>query len=104
MKLGVEPSTLGFRYLIKAIEICYEDSDVLYSGGITKHLYPNIAKEFGTTYSRVERAIRYSVERMHDTNPKASEILIFPPSVLTGKYTNSQFIGACVEYFKMNEE
>ncbi len=31
-------------------------------GGITKELYPAIARRFGTTSSKVERAIRHAIE------------------------------------------
>ena len=103
MKLGIDPSVLGFRYLVSAIGVCYEDPNALYSG-VTKILYPKVARQFNTTPSRVERAMRHSIERMHYINPNSWENLVFPPPTSTGKYTNSQFIGACVEYIKMNEE
>jgi hypothetical protein len=38
----------------------YNDIELL--GSITKVLYPDIAKKFNTTASRVERAIRHAIE------------------------------------------
>ena len=59
-ELCVNPSISGFNYLKEAIEICLEDQKML--GGITKVLYPTIAKKYETTSSRVERAIRHAIE------------------------------------------
>ena len=38
----------------------YNDIELL--GSITKVLYPDIAKKYNTTASRVERAIRHAIE------------------------------------------
>ena len=37
-----------------------EDMDVI--NAVTKVLYPEVARKFGTTASRVERAIRHAIE------------------------------------------
>ena len=103
LKIGVDPSLLGYNYLVEAIKICYADNNVLYRG-MTKILYPEVAKIFDTTPSRVERAMRHSIEKVCDNNPNGFEILVFLPPAILGKYANSQFIGACIEYLKMNEE
>lgn len=102
LKLGVDPSLLGFNYLVEAIKICYEDPDVLYRG-ITKILYPNVAKTFNSAPHRVERAIRHSIEKVSYINNGLDELVFLPPAD-TGKYSNSQFIGACIEYLKMHED
>ena len=59
-ELCVNPSLLGFSYLKRGIEICIEEPRML--SGITKELYPTISKEYNTTSSRVERAIRHAIE------------------------------------------
>ena len=59
-ELCVNPSLLGFNYLKRGIEICIEEPKML--SGITKELYPTISKEYNTTSSRVERAIRHAIE------------------------------------------
>ena len=48
------------RYLRDAIMMSVDDKEMLNS--ITKILYPSIAKQHGTTPSRVERAIRHAIE------------------------------------------
>lgn len=56
---GIRPHIKGFNYLHKAIEMTIENGNILPK--ITKVLYPEIAKEFNDTYSKVERAIRHAI-------------------------------------------
>lgn len=59
-KIGISPSLKGYRYLSDAIlTVSYKPE---YSSGITKILYPEIAKKHSTTPSRVERAIRHAIQ------------------------------------------
>ena len=60
LKLGIPASQKGYRYLRTAILKSYFDSGVLES--ITGTLYPEIAREHSSTVTRVERAIRHSIE------------------------------------------
>ena len=50
----------GYQYLREAIIIAVNEMDVI--NAITKVLYPQVAKTFQTTPSRVERAIRHAIE------------------------------------------
>ena len=59
-QIGVPAHIKGYQYLRKAIMLCVEDSEMM--GSVTKILYPTVAKEFKTTSSRVERAIRHAIE------------------------------------------
>lgn len=59
-KVGIRPSTNGFKYLRMAIKMVIEDESYL-SDGITKTVYPKIAKYYGTTWSAVERCMRYTI-------------------------------------------
>ena len=54
--IGVPAHIRGYQYLREAIQMSVKDMDML--GSITKTLYPEIAKKYETTPSRVERAIR----------------------------------------------
>lgn len=78
-----------------------EDSDVLM--GITKGLYPDIARAYKTTASKVERAIRHAIESAWKKNgPQVYfEIAGYLPAE---KPTNGQFIAALSEYFRMNRK
>lgn len=55
-EIGVPAHIKGYQYLREAILIAVADMEVI--NAVTKILYPEVAKRFGTTASRVERAIR----------------------------------------------
>ncbi|MFZ7120719.1 MAG: sporulation initiation factor Spo0A C-terminal domain-containing protein [Eubacteriaceae bacterium] len=57
LEQGVKPGHKGFTYLTSVINKCIENPKALNS---MTSLYKGIAKEFNSTVSRVERAIRYS--------------------------------------------
>ena len=59
-EVGVPAHIKGYLYLREAITMVYHNLDIL--GSITKVLYPDVAKKFNTTSSRVERAIRHAIE------------------------------------------
>lgn len=59
LAMGVPAGIKGFNYIADAIEIFDERGTDI---GITKELYPAIAKKNATTPPRVERAIRNAFE------------------------------------------
>lgn len=50
----------GYQYLREAIIRTQENMDLI--NAVTKELYPDVAKKFNTTPSRVEQAIRHAIE------------------------------------------
>lgn len=60
LMIGIPAHIKGYQYLRYAINMVMENPDVI--NRITKELYPGIAKHFGTTPSKVERAIRHAIE------------------------------------------
>ena len=59
-EIGVPAHIKGYQYLREEIIIAVNDMDVI--NAITKVLYPQVAKTFQTTPSRLERAIRHAIE------------------------------------------
>lgn len=59
-EIGVPAHIKGYQYLREAIMITVRDMDVI--NAVTKILYPEVAKRYATTPSRVERAIRHAIE------------------------------------------
>lgn len=102
MCIGVNPGTLGFTYLEDAIALVYTDPDYITS--MTKRLYPGVADKRGTTASRVERAIRHSVERTFD-NPGSVAYDYFGSIVddEKGKVTNTTFIATVAKKLHIKE-
>lgn len=100
-RMGISASIKGYHFIRKAILMAVEDQEVLV--GITKGLYPDIAKSYRTTASKVERAIRHAIESAWKKNgPQVYfEAAGYLPS---GKPTNGQFIAALSEYFRLQEE
>ena len=95
-ELAVPYHLKGFPYLVEGVKICSERGLL----PMTKELYPQIAKKFGTTPSRVERAMRHAIEVAFDRAPIETIQSYFGQSVnpLKGKPTNREFI-ACVCHF-----
>ena len=60
MTIGIPANIKGYHYLREAIRVTVEYPRIMDS--ITKELYPEVAKVFNTTPSKVERAIRHSIE------------------------------------------
>ena len=59
-EIGVPAHIKGYQYLREAIGLAVADMEII--NAVTKVLYPAVAKKFGTTASRVERAIRHAIE------------------------------------------
>jgi len=60
LAMGIPAHIKGYQYLREGIKLVIEEPSLI--GGITKELYPAIAHRFGTTSSKVERAIRHAIE------------------------------------------
>ena len=90
--IGVPAHIKGYQYLREAIIIAVNDMDVI--NAITKVLYPQVAKTFQTTPSRVERAIRHAIEVAWDRGDLDTLQRFFGYTVSNtkGKPTNSEFI------------
>ena len=90
--IGVPAHIKGYQYLREAIIMTVEDMDVI--NAVTKILYPEVAKKFGTTASRVERAIRHAIEVAWDRGDLETLQKYFGYTVSNakGKPTNSEFI------------
>ena len=90
--IGVPAHIRGYQYLREAIQMSVKDMDML--GSITKTLYPEIAKKYETTPSRVERAIRHAIEVAWDRGDVDVLNSYFGYTIhnTRGKPTNSEFI------------
>ncbi len=91
-EVGVPAHIKGYQYLREAIMMVINDIDVI--NQITKQLYPDIAKKFNTTPSRVERAIRHAIEVAwgRGQTDVVESIFGYTVSAAKGKPTNSEFI------------
>lgn len=100
-EIGVPAHIKGYQYLREAIMIAVNDMDVI--NAITKVLYPQVAKTFSTTPSRVERAIRHAIEVAWDRGDLDTLQRFFGYTVSNtkGKPTNSEFIALIADRLKL---
>ena len=100
-EIGVPAHIKGYQYLREAIIIAVNDMDVI--NAITKVLYPQVAKAFGTTPSRVERAIRHAIEVAWDRGDLDTLQRFFGYTVSNtkGKPTNSEFIALIADKLQL---
>ena len=100
-EIGVPAHIKGYQYLREAIIIAVGDMEVI--NAITKVLYPQVAKTFQTTPSRVERAIRHAIEVAWDRGDLDTLQRFFGYTVSNtkGKPTNSEFIALIADKLQL---
>lgn len=97
--MGFRDNIVGTAMVRQAIKLWEPGSSV------TKEIYPAIAKQFGTTASRVERNIRHAIESAWDRGDLHTIESVFGGSISQdkGKPTNSEFIARMAVYFDIED-
>ncbi len=92
ISIGIPPHIKGYNYLREGIKMAVEQPDVI--NNVTKVLYPKIGEKYGTSASKVERAIRHAIEVAWNRGRIDVINAIFGARVYIGseKPTNSEFI------------
>lgn len=98
--VGISNDLDGYKYLHRAILLCYKDENLLSS--VTKNLYPNIAKYFSVSVKSVEKSISKAIgfawknqrESYFYKNMGCNE------KDKSKKISNKKFISVAVEYIK----
>ena len=80
LALGFSPKNIGYHYLRQALCMTLQDPSMLEL--ITKKLYPDLGKAFGTKATDIERTIRFTVgewykEKLPGTQISIQEIGLF---------------------------
>ena len=103
-EIGVPAHIKGYQYLREAITLTVADMEVI--NAVTKVLYPEVAKKFGTTASRVERAIRHAIEVAWDRGDLETLQKYFGYTVSNakGKPTNSEFIAMIADRISLERD
>ena len=91
-EIGVPAHIKGYQYLREAIILTINDMEII--NAVTKVLYPEVARKFNTTPSRVERAIRHAIAVAWDRGDieVLQKFFGYTVSNIKGKPTNSEFI------------
>lgn len=103
-EIGVPAHIKGYLYLREAITMVVNDVELL--SAVTKELYPNIAKKYNTTSSRVERAIRHAIEVAWSRGQIETINRIFGYTIHNdkGKPTNSEFIAMVADKLRLKSK
>lgn len=103
-EIGIPAHIKGYQYLREAIILTINDMDII--NAVTKVLYPDVAKKFGTTPSRVERAIRHAIEVAWDRGDVEvlQKFFGYTVSNIKGKPTNSEFIAMIADRLSLQRK
>ncbi len=96
-RLGVAENYTGFPYAVYAVQLSISDPSRLRL--ITKLIYPDVARQYGTTSQRVERNIRTVSAAAWENNPAL--LIRLAGCSLNRRPKNSRFLAiladACVQ-------
>lgn len=92
LSIGIPAHIKGYQFLRVAVKKVMETPTLI--NAITKQLYPCVAKDFDTTASKVERAIRHAIEVAWNRGKIENINKIFGYNIYTknDKPTNGEFI------------
>lgn len=101
-ELGIPSHIKGYQYIREAVGIIFARPEVI--GGITKELYPELAKKFNTTVSRVERAIRHAIEVSWNRGNLdfMEELFGYSVDIDRAKPTNSEFMVTLADKLRLD--
>lgn len=102
-KLGIPSHIRGYQYIKEGIMIVYKGGNHI--SYITKDVYPEIAKKFDTTPTRVERAIRHAIEISWNRGDMGLMEETFGNSlnVNRDKPTNAEYLTTIADRIKINQ-
>lgn len=100
-EIGIPANIKGYKHIRTAVIYAIQKPSVLEA--ITKELYPDIAKMYQTTASRVERAIRHAIGVAWDRGKPEmlDKFFGYTVSDMKGKPTNSEFIAMIVDHLNL---
>ena len=102
VRMGIRANLKGYQYLKTAVQLCRKDKEEL--DGITKRLYPSVARVHGTTADKVEHAIRHAISVSWEKGSRQEQKEVFGYDADSARRpTNSEFILQILDYLeKMN--
>jgi len=100
--LAIPANIKGYAYLREAISLSLRGEKPV--SFVTKELYPAVARRFGTTPQRVERAIRHAIESAWDRGDAETLCGLFGYTVRAdrGKPTNGELIAFAADRLRLS--
>lgn len=102
LALNLPTHRKGFRYCRMGILLCARDP----GQQVTKEIYPTIAKQFSTSKSAVEKAIRSTIDAAWEKRNDSIWRQYFPPAPngQIPKPTNTQFLFRLADALELGQE
>ncbi|MDB4897344.1 MAG: spo0A2 [Firmicutes bacterium] len=99
-RTGVPAHLQGYRYLKDAVQYVLDNGGDLC--GMTKELYPAVARIHGTVPARVERSIRHAIEVAWNRADLSELQRLFGSTInhSRGKPTNSEFVAMLADHLR----
>lgn len=103
LSIGIPAHIKGYQFLKEAIKLVIKKPEIINS--ITKQLYPSIARNFETSPSKVERAIRHAIEVAWNRGRIENLNTIFGYNIYTknDKPINGEFIALIADRLMLEE-
>lgn len=104
LELGIPAHLRGYQFLRSAVEMCVEDMELV--GSVTKLLYPDLARLYQTTDTKIERAIRNAIEVSWDRGncELFEELFGYCNSPDYTRPTNSEYIAVVADYIRLKND
>lgn len=104
LELGIPAHLRGYQYLRSAVEMCVEDMELV--GSVTKLLYPDLARLYQTTDTKIERAIRNAIEVSWERGncELFEELFGYCNSPDYTRPTNSEYIAVVADYIRLKND
>lgn len=101
-EVGIPAKLTGFSYLRVAVEMCLKDREMLL--GVTKLLYPEVAKKCHSDVCKVEHAMRHAIQKAWEKNPCPIRDEIFKYTLgKKNRPTNAAFLATITDYILLQE-
>lgn len=104
LELGIPAHLRGYQFLRSAVEMCVEDMELV--GSVTKLLYPDLAKLYQTTDTKIERAIRNAIEVSWERGncELFEELFGYCNTPEYTRPTNSEYIAVVADYIRLKND
>lgn len=101
LELGIPAHLRGYQFLRSAVGMCVEDMELV--GSVTKLLYPDLAKMYQTTDTKIERAIRNAIEVSWERGncDLFEELFGYSNTLEYTRPTNSEYIAVVADYIRL---
>lgn len=105
ISLGIRPNLSGFNALVEMIGLWMREQDENRELPRICELYENIAFKNDTYVPRVERSVRWAVEKMYESldDNKISEYFGPSPKKRDGTVTNAEFVATVALLVRRDE-